>query len=206
MGRIVRSLTHRSPVRRALVATAIALGLWLGSWTFSYLLIGEGVLREIMASRVPAGLLTAGPSLGLTIFSWNLLFGVGAILIGSLVGVGRVSLGYFAPWWWAVGYGVALGTNSFVLTVPGVKYAPQLDILWSHVGGREILAYLLVAAALANVHVWRPRRWHDLSLLRVRAFRDVRLNAAELSCIAGALTLLAWTGRVEAAGVAAFLK
>jgi hypothetical protein len=159
-----------------------------------------------MASRVPTDLMTAGPSLGLTIFSWNLLFGVGAIFIGSLVGVGKISLGYFAPWWWAVGYGVALGTNSFVLTVPGVKYAPQLDVLWSHIGGREILAYLLVAAALANVHVWRPRHWSDLGLSRVRAFRDVRLSTAELACLAGALALLAWTASVEAAGVAAFLR
>lgn len=111
-----------------------------------------------------------------------------------------------AAWWWAVGYGIALGTNSFVLTVPGVKYAPQLDVLWSHIGGREILAYLLVAAALANVHVWRPRHWHDLSLSRVRALRDVRLSAAEMACLAAALTLLAWTAAVEAAGVAAFLN
>lgn len=204
VGRVLAALTHPSPARRALVASAIALGLWLASWTLSYLVIAEGALREVMAARVPADLLTSGPSLGLTIFSWNLLFGVGAIVIGSLVGVGRLSLGYFAPWWWAVAYGIALGTNSFVLTIPG-KYAPSLDVLWSHIGGREILAYLLVAAALANVHVWRPRQWHDLSLSRVRTFRDVRLSAAELACLCGALVLLAWTAAVEAAGVAAFL-
>lgn len=206
MGRVLAALTHRSPARRALAATAIAVGIWFGSWTVSYLAIGEGVLRELMASRVPTELLTSGPSLGLTIFSWSLLFGVGAIVIGSLVGIGRFSLGYLAPWWWALGYGVALGTNSFVLTVPGAKYAPQLDVLWSHVGGREIFAYLLIAAALANVHVWRPRRWHDLTLSRVKTLRDVRLSTAELACLAGALTLLAWTASVEAAGVAAFLR
>jgi hypothetical protein len=204
--RVHEALTHRSPARRAIVASAIALGLWLGSWTFSYLAIGEGALRELMASRVPTDLLISGPSLGLMIFSWNLLFGVGSIVIGSMFALGRVSLGYFAPWWWAVGYGVALGTNSFVLTVPGVKYAPQLNVLWSHIGGREILAYLLIAAALANVHVWRPRRWHDLTLSRVRAFRDVRLSYAEVACLGGALTLLAWTASVEAAAVAAFLR
>lgn len=206
MGRVLGALAHRSPARRAFVATAIALALWLGSWTLSYLLIAEGALRELMASRIPTDLLTAGPFLGLTIFSWNLFFGVGAIVIGSMVGIGRISLGYFAPWWWAVGYGIALGTNSFVITVPGVKYAPQLDILWSHIGGREILAYLLVAAALANIHVWRPRRWRDLGLARVRAISDVRLSYAEMACLAGAFTLLAWSASVEAAAVAAFLR
>lgn len=205
MGRILGALTHSSPLRRAIVATAIAAGLWVGSWTLSYLLISEGALREVMASRIPTELFAESPSLGMTIFSWNLFFGVGAILAGSLVGLGRLSLGYFAPWWWAIGYGVALGTNSFVITVPGMKYAPSIDVLWSHIGAREILAYLLVAAALANVHLWRPRRWHDLTLSKVRAVRDVRLKTGELACLASALVLLAWTASVEAAGVAAFL-
>jgi hypothetical protein len=205
MGRLVRALTHRSPLRRALVATAIALGLWLSAWTVSYLVIGEGALRAVMSARLPDGLIEASPSLGLTIFQWNLVFGVGAIVVGSLFAIGPISLGYFAPWWWALGYGVALGTNSFVLTVPG-KVAPRIDILWQHIGAREILAYLLVAAALSNIHMWRPRRWHDLKLSRIRSISEIRLRPAELACIGGALALLAWTANIEAAGVIAFLK
>jgi hypothetical protein len=157
-----------------------------------------------MASRVPQEVFTKSPSLGVTIFSWNLVFGVGSIVLGSMFAIGRISLGYFAPWWWALGYGVALGTNSFVLTVPG-KLAPDPSVLWQHIGGREILAYILVAAALANIHLWRPRRWHDLKLSKVRALRDLHLRHAEVACIAGALALLAWTASIEAAGVAAFL-
>jgi len=206
VGRVVAALTDRSPVRRALSASAIAVTLWLGSWTLSYVAAGEGALREVMAARVPGDLLQAGPSLALTIFGWNLAFGVGAIVAGSLFAFGRVSIGYLAPWWWALGYGVALGTNSFVLTVPGAKVAPRLDILWSHVGAREILAYLLVAAALANMHLWRPRHWRDLTLARVKGFADIRLSAGEVACLAGAVVLLFWTARVEAAGVAAFLR
>jgi hypothetical protein len=205
MGRLQHSLTHRSPLRRALTASAIAFGLWLGAWTLSYLLIGEGALREVMSSRVPDGLFDASPSLALTIFQWNLVFGVGAIVVGSLVAIGPISLGYFAPWWWALGYGVALGTNSFVLTVPG-KLAPRLDILWQHIGAREILAYILVSAALSNIHLFRPRRWHDMKLHRVRAIGDIRLGASELALVAGALVLLFWTANIEAAGVIAFLK
>lgn len=187
------------------MATGIAAALWLSAWTLSYLAVGEGALLAVMSARVPDAVFTAGPSLAVTIFSWNLLFGVGAIVVGSFFAIGRISLGYFAPWWWALGYGVALGTNSFVLTVPG-KLAPRLDILWQHIGAREILAYLLVAAALSNIHVWRPRRWHDLSLSRVRAFADIRLGLGEVAAVAGALALLAWTANVEAAGVIAFLK
>lgn len=205
MGGVLAALTHYHPAPRALTAVGIATGLWLVAWTLSYLAIGEGALREVMSSRVPDGVFTAGPALAATIFWWNLAFGVGSIVLGSMFAIGRVSLGYFAPWWWALGYGVALGSNSFVLTVPG-KLAPDPSVLWQHIGGREILAYVLVAAALANIHMFRPRRWHDLTLSRVRAFADVRLRPTELACIAAAVALLAWTASIEAAGVIAFLK
>ncbi len=205
VGRVIAALTHPSPLRRAVTATLVALVLWLAAWTVSYLAIGEGALRGVMAARVPDEVLRSGPSLATTIFSWNLVFGVGAIVLSSLFAFGPLSLGYLAPWWWALGYGVALGTNSFVLTVPG-KLAPRIDILWQHIGAREILAYLLVAAALANVHLWRPRRWHDLKLSRVRTFSHVRLGIPEIACLAGAVALLIWSANVEAAGVIAFLK
>ena len=204
MGIILSALTHRSPLPRAITASVIALALWIIAWTVSYLFLSEGVLRDVMSARVPDDVLFAGPSLGATIFQWNLLFGMGAIVLGSFFAIGKLSLGYIAPWWWAVGYGVALGTNSFVLTVPG-KLAPRLDIFWQHIGAREILAYLLVAAALANIHFWRPRRWYDLTLSRVRSLGDMRLRASELTLVAGGLALLAWTAAVEAAAVTAYL-
>lgn len=205
MGTLLAALTHRSPALRAVAAAAIALALWLAAWTVSYLVIGEGALRAVVAGRIPDGVLVPGPSLAASIFWWNLVFGVGAVALASLFAVGRISLGYFAPWWWALGYGLALGTNSFVVTVPG-KLAPRFDVLWQHVGAREILAYILVAVALANVHLWRPRRWRDLNLARVRSLAEIRLRASELVCIAASLALLAWAASVEAAGVIAFLK
>jgi len=205
MGRVTGTLIHNSPLRRALCASAVAIILWLSGWTLSYLFVTEGVLRQVMTARVPDEALRSAPSLALTIFQWNVLFGVGSIVAGSLFAFGRISLGYLAPWWWALGYGVALGTNSFVLTVPG-KIPPSLDIVWQHIGARELLAYLLVAAALAHIHMWRPRRWNDLNLSRVRTVSQIRLRASELACITAALVLLAWTASTEAAGVIAFLK
>jgi hypothetical protein len=205
MGSIVRALTHESPVRRTLTATVIALILWFGSWTLSYLVLSEGVLRAAMSSRVPGDILSAPDRLAATIFTWNLIFGVGSIVVGSFFAIGPLSVGYFAPWWWALGYGVALGTNSFVITVPG-KIAPRIDVLWEHIGAPEILGYVLVAAALANIHLWRQLRWSDVRLARVRRIADVRLRLSEVACVAGALALLAWTANTEATGVLAFLK
>lgn len=205
MPAIIGILTHRHPLLRLLGAVAIAFVLWFGAWVLSYLFLGEGILRTVMSARVPEDVLQAGPGLGLAIFQWNLLFGVGAVIVGSFFAFGRISLGYFAPWWWALGYGVALGTNSFVITVPG-KIAPRIDMLWSHIGAPEMLAYLVVAAALANIHLWRPRRWYDLKLARVRRIADIRLRTSELGFMCGAIVLLFWTAHVEAAGVIAFLN
>ena len=202
---VLRALTHASPVMRTVTASFIALALWIGAWTVSYFFLSEGLLRGVLTARVPDEVLLSGPSLGATIFQWNLLFGMGAIGLGSLFAIGKLSLGYIAPWWWAVGYGIALGTNSFVLTEPG-KLAPNLSVMWQHIGAREILAYLLVAAALANIHFWRPRRWYDLTLSRVRGLRELRLRGLELTFVAGGLVLLAWTAGIEAAGVTAYLN
>ena len=205
MGRILGTLSHRDPLRRSLGAVGIALVLWFGAWVASYLFLAEGLLRDLMSARIPDGILQAGPGLGVTIFEWNLLFGVGAVIVGSFFALGPISLGYFAPWWWALGYGVALGTNSFVISVPG-KIAPRIDVLWNHIGAPEMLAYLLVAAALAHIHMWRPRRWYDLKLARVRQIADIRLRASELGFVGGAIVLLFWTAHIEAAGVIAFLN
>ena len=204
MANVLGVLNHRSPLSRVLGAVIVAFAIWIAAWALSYQLLAEGVLRDVLTARVPDDVLKAGPTLAFSIFGWNLLFGVGAIVAASLFAIGPVSLGYFAPWWWALGYGVALGTNSFVVTVPG-KIAPRIDILWQHIGAPEILAYVLVAAALANIHLWRPRRWYDFTLRKVRTLGDIRLHASELACIAAAFTLLAWTASREAAGVIAFL-
>jgi hypothetical protein len=204
MRHILAALTHDNPLLRTLTAAAIALALWIVAWTGSYLFLSEGLLRGAMSARVPDDILS-GPSLGATIFQWNLVFGMGVIALGSLFAIGRLSLGYVAPWWWAIGYGVALGTNSFVLTVPG-KLAPRLDIMWQHIGAREILAYLLVAAALANIHFWKPRRWYDMTLRRVRGLSELRMQTADLAFVVGGLVLLAWTASIEAAGVTAYLN
>jgi hypothetical protein len=205
MGILFAALTHRSPLSRSFAAAAIALVLWVAAWVASYALLAEGALRDVLTSRIPEHVFKAGPSLAVTIFGWNLVFGIGMIVSASFFAIGRMSLGYIAPWWWAIGYGVALGTNSFVVTTPG-KIAPRVDVLWQHIGAPEVLAYLLVAAALADIHLWRPRRWYSLALSRVRGIADIRLGAAEFGCVAAALVLLFWTANREAAGVIAFLK
>src|SRR5207247_10560502 len=42
MGSILRSLTHKSPIRRTITASLIAVGLWLAAWTLSYSFLRPG--------------------------------------------------------------------------------------------------------------------------------------------------------------------
>ena len=86
-----------------------------------------------------------------------------------------------------------------------MRIAPQLDIAWQHVGLRELSAYLLAAAALADRHLWFQRSVWDWRLSRVRAWRELRLSRAEIALLAGAVVLLAWSAVTEASQIAAII-
>ena len=117
MGKILAILTHRSPLSRVLGGVAVAFVLWLSAWAVSYQVLSEGVLTQVMSARIPDDVLRAGPTLAFSIFGWNLLFGVGAIVAGSFFAIGPISLGYFAPWWWSLGYGGTTTANELHIPV-----------------------------------------------------------------------------------------
>jgi hypothetical protein len=102
-----------------------------------------------------------------------------------------------------VRFGIALGTNSFALFVPGARIAP-LDIrsIISHAGIPELVAYIVLATVLANASLWRQGRITDRNLVRVRRLRDIRLTRLELSLVAVAFALLAGAALIETSQIA----
>src|SRR5205807_1870621 len=81
-------------------------------------------------------------------------------------------------------FGVALGTNSFALFVPGARVPPlDLRVIFSHAGIPELIAYIVLATVLANASLWRQRRISDRHLVRIRRLRDIRLTRLELSLV-----------------------
>lgn len=207
MGRLLAALAHPNAPVRAAAAASVSLALWLVAWTVSYHWLPDGALslNLALAAAAPIDPDRGASGLAATIFSWNLLLGVGVVVLCSLFAVGRLSFGYLAPWWWSIAYGVALGTNSFVIA-GGERLAPNPEVLFTHVGLRELLAYVLVAAALANAHQWRHVRWSDVRLARVRHWGELRLRRSEAACLATAVALLAWTASVEGAQIARLLS
>ena len=185
-----------------MAATVGVIG-FVVAWTLAYLVLPEG------ATRFTLGLLPTldarGDSAGVatTLFIWNAAFGFGVIALASLYSIGPISLAYFAPWTWLVRFGIALGTNSFALFVPGARIPPlDLRSIVSHAGIPELVAYIVLATVLANASLWRQRRLTDRNVVRVRYFRDIRLTRMELSLVAVAFVLLAGAALIETSQIA----
>ena len=197
------ALAHRSAFVRLATAATVGVIAFIVAWTVAYVLLPEG------ATRFTIGLLPTldarADALGVaaTLFIWNAAFGFGVITLASLYSIGPVSLAYFAPWTWLVRFGIALGSNSFALFVPGARIAPlDLRSIVSHAGIPELIAYIVLATVLANASLWRQSRITDRNLVRIRHLRDLRLTRLELSLVAVAFILLAGAALIETSQIA----
>ena len=187
------------------LATAATIGVvgFVVAWTVAYVVLPEGATRFTLGILPSLDARSDSAGVAATLFVWNAAFGFGVIALASLYSVGPISLAYFAPWTWLVRFGIALGTNSFALFVPGARI-PPLDIrsIVSHAGIPELIAYVVLATVLANASLWRQRRITDRHLVRVRHLRDIRLTRMELSLVAVAFALLAGAALLETSQIA----
>ncbi len=187
------------------LATAGTIGLvgFVVAWTVAYLVLPEGATRFTLRLLPSLDARADWAGVAATLFIWNAAFGFGVIALASLYSVGSISLAYFAPWTWLVRFGIALGTNSFALFVPGARTSP-LDVqsIISHAGIPELVAYIVLATVLANASLWRQRRITDRNLVRIRHLRDIRLTRLELSLVAVAFVLLAGAALIETSQIA----
>ena len=189
---------------RLMTAASVGMLAFSVAWTLAYAFLPEGATRFTLGLVPKLDARSDAPGVAATLFIWNAAFGFGVIALASLYSVGPISLAYFAPWTWLIRFGVALGTNSFALFVPGAR-VPPLDprVLLSHAGVPELLSYVLLAAVLANASLWRQQRLSDRSLVRVRRLRDLRFTRLELGLVAIAFALLASAALIETSQIAA---
>ena len=187
------------------LATAGTIGLvgFVVAWTVAYLVLPEGATRFTLRLLPSLDARADWAGVAATLFIWNAAFGFGVIALASLYSVGSISLAYFAPWTWLVRFGIALGTNSFALFVPGARIPPlDLRSIISHAGIPELIAYIVLATVLANASLWRQRRLTDRNLVRIRHLRDIRLTRLELSLVGVAFVLLAGAALIETSQIA----
>ena len=188
---------------RLATATTIGVVAFVLAWTVAYVVLPEGATRFTL--RLLPSLDARADSAGVatTLFLWNAGFGFGVIALASLFSLGPISLAYFAPWTWLIRFGIALGTNSFALFVPGARIPPlDLRSIISHAGIPELVAYIILATVLANASLWRQRRITDRHVVRIRQLRDIRLTSLELSLVVVAFGLLASAALIETSHIA----
>jgi len=200
---LLEALAHRSAVVRLATAATIGVIAFVVAWTVAYVLLPEGATRFTLGFLPTLDARADAPGVAATLFIWNAAFGFGVIALASLYSIGPVSLAYFAPWTWLVRFGIALGTNSFALFVPGARIPPlDLRSVVSHAGIPELIAYIVLATVLANASLWKQRRVTDRNLVRIRHLRDIRLTRVELSLVAVAFVLLADAALIETSQIA----
>jgi len=200
---LLEALAHRSAVVRLATAATIGVIAFVVAWTVAYVLLPEGATRFTLGFLPTLDARADAPGVAATLFIWNAAFGFGVIALASLYSIGPVSLAYFAPWTWLVRFGIALGTNSFALFVPGARIPPlDLRSVVAHAGIPELVAYIVLATVLANASLWKQRRVTDRNLVRMRHLRDIRLTRVELSLVAVAFVLLAGAALIETSQIA----
>ncbi len=200
---LLEALAHRSAVVRLATAATIGVIAFVVAWIVAYVLLPEGATRFTLGFLPTLDARADAPGVAATLFIWNAAFGFGVIALASLYSIGPVSLAYFAPWTWLVRFGIALGTNSFALFVPGARIPPlDLRSVVSHAGIPELVAYIVLATVLANASLWKQRRVTDRNLVRIRHLRDIRLTRVELSLVAVAFVLLADAALIETSQIA----
>ena len=187
------------------LASAAVIGViaFVVAWTVAYVVLPEGATRFTLGLLPTLDARADSARVATTLFIWNAAFGFGVIALASLYSIGPISLAYFAPWTWLVRFGIALGTNSFALFVPGARVPPlDLGSIVSHAGIPELIAYIVLATVLANASLWRQRRITDRHLVRVRYLRDIRLTRLEISLVGVAFALLAGAALLETSQIA----
>jgi hypothetical protein len=183
---------------RLAVLWLICALLFTASWTTSYYLLPEGVLR----GKLPGQYIPVETSHVITtflrVFGVNLLAGCGLVALANLCQAGNTSAGYPIVMYHAVLYGILLGTNSFGIPAP-VRFAPSLTTVLNRSGAFEITAYIAIAAATRGLVIWRQPSWLNCwQNEQVGSWRKWRLNRAEIAVIAGAILLLAAANYREA--------
>jgi hypothetical protein len=162
-----------------------------GAYLLGFYLLPEGFMRGSPGAAVVAQEGSFLGQLGLTlVFNLGLVSSVAILL--NLVRVKGFPLGYLIPISSGIVSGLISGTNSFATSNLTHYNAWEGMALNLSIGGLEMLAYVLVAAATANLAMYQYRSWWRSSgewKPTRRGFRELRLTRSEVVTIAIAVLL-----------------
>jgi len=164
------------------------------TYLFGYYFLPEGFMRS--SPHVGVGKLVATAESFWLELMLTLVFNFGIALLAFVLNLNQVNgvpTGYVLPISLAITGGLIAGTNSFAASDLKQYNAWEGMALGQSIGGLEMLAYILVVAATANLAMYQYRSWWRWSgewgPLKIKRFRDLRLAKLEVVFLVIAILL-----------------
>ena len=188
-------LSSNGVFKRAMWLYGLHTVLNNGTYLLGFYFLPQGVMRG--SPQVGVGGMVAQANSFWSQLALTLLFNLGVmvviIVLCNLNRVRTVPVGYLIPIVLGITGGLISGTNSFAASDLTRYNAWEGLALGLSIGGLEMMAYVLVVAATANLTVYQYRSWWRWSgewqATQVRRFRDLRLTRAEVLTLAIAVLL-----------------
>jgi len=172
IGRLVDRLTDSRLTIRCVTLLAVAVVVFVFSWSLAYLLLPVGLLRGRTGGAVLAGGDQAASSFTVElvrIFAVNFALVAVVVVAANLLRTRRgVPLGYWSALMMIAVAGIVTGTNSFSIQVgPSHKLAPSVELL-GNPGPYELAAYVLATTATYGISRWQlVGRWPHSTAPRI---------------------------------------
>ncbi len=196
---MIKHLQDERLHRRIVTGIGLGIACMYAAWALGYWWLPEGLLRGRTGAGAASDVLPDQIGVFLFALLWNGVIAFVVLPLVSLLAIRRLSLGYLL----ALGnfglYGLFLGTNSFANARPEAL-PPNLAAFLS-TGPWEIGCYVLVAAALANRHLFRQEHWLWGRITRVERRGDKMSNTQWLTLAVAAIGIVvtAWIEDARAA-------
>jgi hypothetical protein len=157
----------------------------LVSFLSGYYLLPEGFMRGSPYSAVGSFVASATSFWGQ--FGLTLFFNLGTVIVvcilTNLQQLKGIPIGYVVPVVLGIISGLISGTNSFASSDLKQFNAWDGMALGMSIGGVEMLAYVLVISATANMGLYQYKSLWQWQGEKIQNLRDIRLSPSEIFCL-----------------------
>ena len=157
----------------------------LFSFLLGYHFLPEGFMRDSPYSAIGSFVATA--SSFWSEFSLTLLFNLGTVIVvcilTNLQQFRHIPVGYIVPVVLGIVSGLVSGTNSFAASDLKQFNAWDGMALGMGIGGIEMLAYVLVISATANIGLFNYESLKQSKGEKLKNLRDIKLSMSETLCL-----------------------
>ena len=191
--------THENVFKRILWLYGLYSLLNLVSFLTGYYLLPEGLMHGSPYSAIGSFVATASSSW--SEFGFTLFFNLGTLIVvcvlTNLQQLRGIPMGYVVPIILGILSGLVSGTNSFAASDLKQFNAWDGMALGMSIGGLEMLAYVLVISATANIGLYNYGnllQWHGK---KIKNLREIRLSTPEVFCLGLGILLIVFAAYRE---------